>query len=83
MPDDFGYLEHDKMFDMPVCPEDKDDTALEGEGLDLKLIIDGGCKGNCLAFVNDIADTGRDANVKAVRVSSSSNLHIHTQCIMS
>ncbi len=68
--DDLGYLHHDKMFDMPACPEDKRDTALVGSGRDLKLVIDGGCKGNRLAFINDIQNTERDASVKAVRVSA-------------
>jgi hypothetical protein len=66
-PDDLGYLHHDKSFDMPPYPEDRRDTALEGYGRDLKLIIDGGCKGNRLAFINDIENTQRDAGVKAVR----------------
>jgi hypothetical protein len=67
-PDDLGYLHHDKSFDMPEYPEDKHDTALVGSSRDLKLVIDGGCKGNRLAFINDVENTGRDATIKAVRV---------------
>ncbi len=70
VPDDLGYLHHDKSFDVPPYPEDKRDTALVGSGRDLKLVIDGGCKGNRLAFINDIENTGRGASVKAVRFFS-------------
>ncbi len=67
VPDELGYLHHDKMFDMPACPEDKRDIDLIGSGHDLRLVIDGGCKGNRLAFINDIENTKRAATVKAVR----------------
>jgi hypothetical protein len=66
--DDLRCLHHDKTFDMPPYPKNKRDTALVGSGRDLGLVIEGGCKCNRLALLNDVENTGRAASAEAVRV---------------
>ncbi len=66
VPDNLGYLYHDKTFDVPALPRNAADLSLRGPGVNLGLVIDGGCHGNDLAFINDYINTGRAANVKAV-----------------